>query len=69
MYQNFIIPYLYRAQHVSDDTQPIIRSLKLHWQSLVFYTWKAFGRAVAESYQAQYEKVIRHSMRKLSGTV
>ena len=30
MYQNFIIPYLYEAQHVSGDTQPIIRSLKLH---------------------------------------
>jgi len=26
----FIIPYLYEAQHVSDDTPPIIRSLKLH---------------------------------------
>ena len=30
MYQHFIIPYLYEAQNVSDDTQPIIRSLKLH---------------------------------------
>jgi hypothetical protein len=29
-YQNFIIPYLYKAQHVSDDTTLIIRSLKLH---------------------------------------
>jgi hypothetical protein len=26
----FIIPYLYEAQHVSGDTPPIIRSLKLH---------------------------------------
>jgi hypothetical protein len=32
MYQNFIIPYLYEAQHVSGDTPPNIRSLKLHWQ-------------------------------------
>jgi len=40
MYQNFIIPYLYEAQHVSGDTPPIIRSLKLHWQLLVFHTWK-----------------------------
>jgi len=36
MYQNFIIPYLYETQHVSGDTPPIIRSLKLHkhcaWQ-------------------------------------
>jgi hypothetical protein len=36
MYQNFIIPYLYEAQRVSGDTPPIIRSLKLHWQHLVF---------------------------------
>jgi hypothetical protein len=40
VYQNFIIPYLYEAQRVSGDTQPIIRSLKLHWQPLVFHTWK-----------------------------
>ena len=44
MYQNFIIPYLYEAQHVSSDTPPIIRSLKLHWQPLVFRTWKVVGR-------------------------
>ena len=47
MYQNFIIPYLYGAQHVLGDTPPIIRSLKLHWQPLVFYTWKFDGRVVA----------------------
>jgi len=35
IYQKFIIPYLYEAQHVSGDTPPIIRSLKLHWQPLV----------------------------------
>jgi hypothetical protein len=35
-YQSFIIPYLYKAQHVSGDTLPIIRNLKLHWQPLVF---------------------------------
>jgi len=46
MYQNFIIPYLYEAQHVSGGTPPIIRSLKLHWQRLVFHTWKAVGRVV-----------------------
>ena len=43
-YQNFIIPYLYEAQHVSGDTPPIIGSLKLHWQPLVFHTWKVVGR-------------------------
>jgi hypothetical protein len=35
MYQNFIIPYLYESQHVLDNTPPITRSLKLHWQPLV----------------------------------
>jgi len=44
MYQNFIIPYLYDAQHVSGDIPPIIRSLKLHWQPLVFHTRKIVGR-------------------------
>jgi hypothetical protein len=44
MYKNVIIPYLYEAQLVSGDTSPIIRSLKLHWQPLVFHTWKAVGR-------------------------
>jgi len=40
----FIIPYLYKAQHVSGDAPPIIRSLKLHQQPLVLHTWKVFGR-------------------------
>jgi len=35
MYQNFIILYLYEAQHVSGNTPPIIRSLNLQWQPLV----------------------------------
>ena len=46
MYQKFIIPYLYEAQHVSGDTPPIIRRLNLHWQPLGFHTWKVVGRAV-----------------------
>jgi hypothetical protein len=46
MYQHFIIPYVYKPQQVSGDTPPIIRSLKLHWQPLVFYTWKVAGRVV-----------------------
>ena len=53
MYQNFIIHYLYEAQHVSDDTPPIIRSLKLHWQLLVFHTWKVVGRVVVGRCQSQ----------------
>jgi hypothetical protein len=32
----FILTYLYEAQHVSGDTPPIIRSLKLHWQPLTY---------------------------------
>jgi len=49
MYQNFIIPYLYEAQHVSGDTAPIIRSLKMHWQPLVFHTWKVVGCTVPDN--------------------
>jgi hypothetical protein len=54
MYQHFIIPYLYEAQHVLGDTPPIIRSLKLYWQPLVFYTWTVDGRVVGGRCQAQY---------------
>jgi hypothetical protein len=59
MYQNFIIPYLYEAQHVSGDTPPIIRSLKLHWQPLVFHMWKVVGHVVHQLHIQQpstYEK-------------
>jgi len=48
----FIIQYLYEAQHVSGDTPPIIRSLKLHWQPLVFHTWKVVGCVVGGRCQA-----------------
>jgi hypothetical protein len=37
---------LNEAEHVSGDTLPIIRSLKLHKQPLVLRTWKVVGRAV-----------------------
>jgi len=53
MYQNFIIPYFYKGQHVSGDTPPIIRSLKLHRQSLVFHMWRVVGRADGGHCQAQ----------------
>jgi len=53
MYQNFIISYLYEAQNVSVDSPPIIKSLKLHWQPLVFHTWKVVGRVVGGRCQAQ----------------
>ena len=32
--------------HVSGDTPPLVRSLRLYWQPLVFNTWKVFGRVV-----------------------
>jgi hypothetical protein len=48
----FIIPYLCKAQHISGDTPPIIRTLKLHWQPLVFHTWKVVGLAVGGRCQA-----------------
>jgi hypothetical protein len=48
----FIIPYLCEAQHVSGDTPPIIRILKLHWQPLVFQTWKVVGWVVGGHCQA-----------------
>ena len=54
MYQNFIISYLYEAQHISDDTPPVIRSLKLHWQPLVFHAWKVVGRVVGGHCRTQY---------------
>ena len=57
MYQNFIILYLYEAQHVSGDTPPIIRSLKLHWQPLIFHTWKVVGQVVGGRCQAVPDNV------------
>ena len=47
-----VIPYFYEAQHVSGKTPPIIRSLKLHWQPLVFHTWKVGGRVAGGHCQA-----------------
>jgi hypothetical protein len=52
MYKNFITAYLCEAQHVSGDTLTIIRILKLHWQPLVFHTWKVVGRVVGGRCQA-----------------
>jgi len=39
---------LSEATHVSGDTPPITRSLKLHKQHLVLHTWKVIGRAVLD---------------------
>jgi hypothetical protein len=54
MYQNFIIPYLYEAQHVIGDTPPIIRSLKLHWQPLVLHTWKVVGHVTGGQHPSTF---------------
>jgi hypothetical protein len=56
MYQNFIIPYLYEAQHVLGNTPPIIKSLKLHWQPLVFHTWKVVGHSVPDIHQLHVQQ-------------
>jgi len=45
---------LNEAQHVSGDTPPIIRSLKLHRWPLVLHTWKAIGLAVVGRCQVAY---------------
>jgi hypothetical protein len=37
---------LNEAQHVSGDTPPIIRSLKLHKQSVVLHMWRVVGHAI-----------------------
>jgi hypothetical protein len=50
-----VISYLYEAQHVSGDTSPIIRSLKLHSQPLVFHTWRVVGSVVAGGCQVEYD--------------
>jgi hypothetical protein len=47
------------AQHVSGDTPPIIRSLKLHKQPLDLHTWKVAGRAVVGRCQTAYKVVGR----------
>ena len=52
-YQHFIIPYLCETRHVSGDTQPVVRSLKLHWQSLVLISGRLCGRIVGGRCQAQ----------------
>jgi hypothetical protein len=44
---------LNEAQHVSGDTLPIIRSLKLHKQPLVLHARKVVGHAVVELHLKQ----------------
>jgi len=66
----FIISYLYEAQHVSGNTPPIIRRLKLHRQPLVFHTWKAVRHIVGGRCQAHSNTILSASyyvMCRLSG--
>jgi hypothetical protein len=56
MYQNFIVPYLYEAQHVSGDTPPITRRL-------VFHTWEVVGRVVGGRCQAQPRPTTYHLLK------
>jgi hypothetical protein len=58
----FIIPYLYEAQHVSGDTPPIIRSLKLHIRERLLDVW--FLDAVRQSLTASSN----HTSNNLSRT-
>jgi len=53
----FITPCLYEAQHVSDDSPPIIRRLKLHWQPLVLHTWKVVGHELLDAVGVQQPHV------------
>ena len=62
-------PYLYKAQHVSSDTPPIIRSLKLHWQPLIFHTWKVVGRVVGGRCQAQCAQPYTHEKPEAASAV
>jgi hypothetical protein len=37
---NIVLFYIYMKPNMFRWTPPIIRRLKLHWQPLVFHTWK-----------------------------
>jgi hypothetical protein len=53
--------HIYETRHVSGDTPPIIKSLNLQWQALVFYTWKFVGRVVTGRHcQVEYEIYTLH---------
>jgi len=51
--KRFCISYLYEAQHVSGDTLPIIRSLKLHYQHLVLHMWRVVWRVISGRCQVE----------------
>jgi hypothetical protein len=52
---------LNEAQHVSGDTPSIIRSLKLHMQTLVLHTWKVVRRAAVGLCQVAYIRYLTKS--------
>ena len=54
-YENVLLfLILNEAQHVSGDTPPIFKSLKLYKQRLVLHRWKLVGRAVVGRCQVAY---------------
>jgi hypothetical protein len=62
MMQQFIKILLFlilnKAQHVSGDTPPVIRSLQLHKQHLILHKWEVVGRAGVGRCQVAYERVL-----------
>jgi hypothetical protein len=58
MYQNFIIPYLYEAQHISGEKLTIIRRLKLHWQPLVFAHGRLLDMWLVDNIHQPHVKVV-----------
>jgi len=60
VYKTFI-SYLYEAQHVSGDTPPIVRSLKLQQQPLVLHMWNVVGRVVAGRCQVDLTASSNHT--------
>jgi len=51
---------LNEAQHVSGDTLPVTRSLKLHKQPLVLHTWKVVGRCQV-AYAKHKQPLVLHT--------
>jgi hypothetical protein len=50
--------HIHEAQRVSGDTPPIIRSLKLHWQPLVFLLCKVVGRVVGGHFDTRFDTLL-----------
>jgi hypothetical protein len=51
---NILLFYIYMKLNMFRETPPIIRSLKMHWQPLVFHTWKVVGRVDGGLWQTRH---------------